>query len=89
VKYSVIIIGTGGHARVIIDTLLLKGVQIIGATDKKPAVKGTVINGISFLGTDKEIFNYPSHQVRLVNGLGSVGSTKLRKDIFVYFKSKG
>ncbi|VBB05533.1 Hypothetical protein LUCI_0743 [Lucifera butyrica] len=85
----VIILGAGGHARVLIDMLRLRSVEIIGVTDADPAKKGTLIAGLPMLGTDQVIANYQPEEVRLVNGLGSVGLPTLRRQIFTDFKRKG
>ena len=40
---AVVVIGAGGHAKVLIDALQLLGVEILGATDPDPELAGTAI----------------------------------------------
>jgi len=84
----VIIIGGGGHAKVLIDALLASPVQILGFTDSK-AGNENILPGIRLLGNDDLILQYQSDIILLVNGLGSVKSTYKRQEIFEYFKNRG
>ena len=83
----VIIIGAGGHARVLLDSLRLQKVKVLGALDKRSGQE--VIEGLSILGDDSAIVKYSPDEVELVNGLGSVGDTSLRRGIFEKFKNMG
>jgi UDP-perosamine 4-acetyltransferase len=84
----VIVIGGGGHAKVLINTLLDLSVIILGFTDCDAANIDLTILGIRALGNDDVILKYPSNSIQLVNGLGSVNSTQKRKKIFEFFKKQ-
>jgi len=73
----VIVIGTGGHAKVLIDALNLSGRKVIGLTDpvKKP---GENFFGVNVLGSDDEVLRFSTNEIRLVNGLGSLPENSLR-----------
>jgi sugar O-acyltransferase (sialic acid O-acetyltransferase NeuD family) len=86
---SVIVIGAGGHAKVLIDTLKLHNVTVIGMTDKNKINHNREILGIPIIGDDDVVLAYSTQGVFLVNGLGSIGSTKYRKEIFKRFKESG
>ncbi|MCP4701449.1 MAG: acetyltransferase [Gammaproteobacteria bacterium] len=89
-KPSLIIVGAGGHAKVLIDTLLAAGcVNILGITDREPAKSGTNILSIPVIGTDEVINQYAPANVLLVNGLGSIGAGDKRMQIFKRFKARG
>lgn len=46
-------IGAGGHARVLLETLLARDdVELIGLLDANPAMKGTTVLGVRVLGSD-------------------------------------
>ena len=45
----VIVIGAGGHAKVLIDALIARSVRIIGATDSDPAKGGVAVLGVTIL----------------------------------------
>jgi sugar O-acyltransferase (sialic acid O-acetyltransferase NeuD family) len=86
-ELPVIVLGAGGHARVVIDALLLKGAAILGVT--APAIEGAPPFGLPFLGTDLAVDAHPATSVRLVNGLGSIRQAGARREIFEGFKAKG
>ncbi len=83
----VIIIGAGGHAKVLFDCLRLQGVKVLGMLDKEGAENGN--SNLPIIGDDSAISAYPSDTVELVNGLGSVGNMNLRTSIFSKFKNLG
>ncbi len=84
----VIIIGAGGHARVLADCLRLQRIPVLGALDKSVS-SGSEDADLPILGDDSAIDAYPCVSVELVNGVGSVGDTSLRKKIFDRFKLQG
>ncbi|MDA8094284.1 MAG: acetyltransferase [Betaproteobacteria bacterium] len=84
-----IIIGAGGHAKVLIDTLLLLPVKILGATDAASGKHGGNVLGVPILGNDQEILRHSPDTVSLVNGIGSVRAPILRGDIYARFKGMG
>ncbi|MBL8163986.1 MAG: hypothetical protein JNJ61_18505, partial [Anaerolineae bacterium] len=64
-----IIIGAGGHARVILDTLLALGEPVMGLTDADVSKHGQQVRGIPVLGADAIVSEYPD--CRLIVGLGN------------------
>lgn len=86
----VLIIGGGGHAKVLVDCLFLNEAEITGFTDLDSLKKESLAAyGIKFLGNDDQIFEYEPAQVLLVNGLGGVGKLSIRGSIYSSFKEKG
>lgn len=85
----VILLGTGGHARVLIDTLRLCSVEIIGATNPVQSLRGQEIFGIKVLGPDDELYNYSAGKVKLVNAIGSVALPISRRQLFAKWKNRG
>jgi len=88
-KKPVIIIGAGGHAKVLIDTLKSQSVNIVGITDPDPNKVGRIILGVPVIGDDPVIENYNNDSVELVNGIGMVANKKTRQLIFDIFKKRG
>ncbi|MGE5397974.1 MAG: acetyltransferase [Chitinophagales bacterium] len=84
-KIPVIVIGSGGHARVLLDILQLLAVPVIGVTDIIPRQ----IPGAPYLGNDEAILDYRTDAIQLVNGLGSVNSTRKRRLVFERFSLAG
>lgn len=85
----VIVLGCGGHARVLIEAIILAGDKILGVTDPKPERELKIPSGIPFLGNDDDVLKYPNSSVLLVNGLGSVSDTSLHTSVYRHFKAKG
>ena len=85
--YPLIILGGGGHAKVLVNTLQVLGRQILGYVD--PAEHIGSILGTLRLGDDESVFQYPPANVRLVNAVGSIKSTGLRKKLFERFSEEG
>ncbi|QPJ64079.1 MAG: acetyltransferase [Candidatus Nitrohelix vancouverensis] len=82
----VIILGAGGHARVLADALKVMGLSIKGVTDAVP-VKG--LPGVPLLGDDSILDSISPDDIVLVNGLGSIARPALRRRLFEKFKARG
>lgn len=82
----VLVIGAGGHTKVLVDALLLQKVNIVGILDCQSDQTGKKILGIPIIGNDGVISAYHPTEVLLVNGIGSIGKTLLRQSVFVKFK---
>lgn len=87
--HPVIIIGSGGHSKVLIDVLLLNKVNILGIAYADLSQRGKSLLGISVIGDDDAVFKYEPSKIHLVNGIGSVGLPIKRKRVFDKFKDKG
>ncbi len=85
----VIILGAGGHAKVLIDALRLQSVEILGIVDVDPNKKGLELMGVSIIGSDEDVMKYDSQKIRLINGIGSVRVGSLRRQLFEIFKCQG
>lgn len=85
----VIIVGCGGHAKVLIEALELMEIKVIGVTDIDENLYGKGILGVPVIGNDEVLINYPPDQIKLVNGIGSINSNKRRRELFQSFKGKG
>jgi sugar O-acyltransferase (sialic acid O-acetyltransferase NeuD family) len=85
----ILILGSGGHAKVLIDAISGQKVNIIGILDPDTEKHHEKIYGISVIGDDSVILSYKADEILLINGLGSVKSTEKRRNIFEHFKSLG
>lgn len=84
-KKPVIIIGNGGHAKVLMDILHTLDRKIIGFTAPEEEIN---CFGIPYIGKDTRVFTFQPDQIELVNAIGSISSTAHRKSIFDIFRSK-
>lgn len=82
----IIIIGNGGHASVLVETLIAQQREIKGYTAPQEEENGF---NLSYLGTDDIITGYDPNEVALVLGLGTIEVSAYRKSIFEYFVAKG
>lgn len=80
-----IIIGGGGHAKVLASTLLLQRRIVLGFVDLRPMPS---LLGIAQLGDDDAVFLQAPDKVRLVNGVGSIDSTDLRRAVYERFRER-
>lgn len=70
-KKPFIIIGAGGHAKVVIDLLLSQNETIIGLTDSNLSLKDESVMGVKILGNDDVIKNYQPDHIHLALGIGA------------------
>lgn len=85
----VIIIGAGGHAKVLIDALRLSSTPILGIVDAGDEKRGANLSGVPVIGDDNEVLKYRADEIILVNGIGSVKRPERRREVFDRFKSMG
>jgi len=88
-NYPVIILGGGGHAKVLIDALRLNSIEILGLTDSNSAKYGKMFLGIPVLGSDEIIEMHAPESVRLVNGVGTIRDAAHRTRLFERYRHRG
>ncbi|MBE6094917.1 MAG: acetyltransferase [Schwartzia succinivorans] len=82
----VILLGAGGHAKVLLDILLEQNIEVLGIAEKNGTDLPTDLYGVPVIGSDSDVQQYPPDKVELVNGIGSIGSTALRQKVYEKFK---
>jgi len=86
----VIVLGAGGHAKVLLDTLacIQPVVHILGLAD--PAFNKRLVtdDGIPIFSDEREILAFSAHKILLVNGIGSVADLTLRTTLFTRWKQQ-
>lgn len=85
----VIVIGAGGHAKVLIDAMLLMNLTIIGIVDADDNKLGERLFDIPILGGDLYIKKFAAEEIDLVNAIGSIAIPDLRERIYLRFKELG
>ena len=83
-----ILLGAGGHAKVVAEALIQSGKTILGlvAPDKK---KGSKYFGLDVLGNDDELFSYSPREVVLANGIGALPGKVFRWKLASQMREKG
>jgi UDP-perosamine 4-acetyltransferase len=87
--HPLIVLGAGGHAKVLIDALRLRGCEILGIADADAGRHGTRHAGCRVVGDDAAVLMHDPAEIRLVNGVGSTGRPQARRRIFDEFKQRG
>ncbi len=77
VNDEIIVVGAGGHGRVVLDALLASGARVYGLLDLELAA-GSEVMGVVVLGGDEVLDSLASARYRLANGLGANPSTVAR-----------
>ena len=85
----VLVIGAGGHAKVLIEALLASSAVIAGIVDSDRSLAGSMVLGVPVLGGDEVVGEFPPEEIHLVNGLGSTGLPGARRRIFDEFRGLG
>ena len=88
---KIIILGAGGHAKVVINALRSRGVSLHGATSADRATIGqNILDICPVIGSDDIIAQMDPERTLLVNGLGMIAvDSSPRKEIFERWKARG
>ncbi|MBL4691941.1 MAG: acetyltransferase [Magnetovibrio sp.] len=89
-----IVIGSGGHAKVVVDLLLEMEATIVGLTDVDSQRHGENVLGIDIIGGDDILEKFAPDTVNLALGLGASGddlcqALKGRKSVALALQEKG
>jgi sugar O-acyltransferase (sialic acid O-acetyltransferase NeuD family) len=82
---KIIVVGSGGHGKVLIYTLKALGLPIHGAVDSRFTGE---IGGVHVLGNDSWLLAQSPDDFTLVNGIGSISFPEVRKKIFETYKDR-
>lgn len=85
----IVVLGGGGHARVVIDTLLELNRHVLGYTVTDPTVDNRPVFGVPCLGNDGHVHKSHPSQLEVVNGVGSIALTKPRSELYLRFHHLG
>lgn len=84
-------IGAGGHAKVLLETLLARGdVEVIGLLDADPAMKGRMVLGVRVLGSDELLGGLRRDgATHAFVGVGGTGDNGPRRRLFELARRSG
>jgi sugar O-acyltransferase (sialic acid O-acetyltransferase NeuD family) len=83
-----IVVGGGGHGRVVLEALRSAGSEVRGVVDHDRAVATLLPKGVPWLGDDAALAAFPPTHYSLVNGVGGIGDGK-RRAIFEKLREQG
>jgi UDP-perosamine 4-acetyltransferase len=83
-----VLLGAGGHARVVAEMLRCSGREILGVITPD-LCRGEEVFGLKVLGDDNAVSNYTPENIELVNGIGALPAKDLRWCLARKFREKG
>lgn len=85
----IIILGAGGHAKVLFEILRLHDRRVTGVTSAEKDAKEKKFCGVPVLGGDEVLKKFNPNEIELVNGVGAITNPDLRREIFEQGKADG
>jgi UDP-perosamine 4-acetyltransferase len=85
----IVLIGAGGHARVLIEVLRARREKIAGFVSNDPQNDAGEMGELPHLCTDEELLAAGPEGIDLVNGIGSTGKSDRRRRLFERFHEAG
>lgn len=84
----ILILGSGGHSKVLIEILELQKIDIIGIIDPNRTT-GEVYQGVPVVAKDIQVNEFDPSKISIVNGIGSIPGNDNRWLESQRFRSKG
>lgn len=85
----VVVIGAGGHAKVVLGALLAAGISVEALVDADSGLMGRLVLGVPVIGGDEVLDGRDPAGLLLANGVGSTGNPGPRRRVFEHFKARG
>jgi sugar O-acyltransferase (sialic acid O-acetyltransferase NeuD family) len=82
-------IGGGGHASVLADILVSQGREILAVVSPDDIRQRSVFKGMTQLRNDDDVFAFHKNEVLLVNGIGMMPKSDVKRKINEHFLSLG
>lgn len=82
-----LILGAGGHARVLLDTLQQSGIVVKAFVDREDSPLIATVSESIPVWSESRLANFSLDEVVLYNGLGSVRDTRLRRDLYLHHRT--
>ena len=86
---QVVVLGAGGHARVLVDLLRLVSLEPVAVLDRDGAAARGNVLGVPIVGGDEELKRFDPARVALVNAVGSVQINASRRELFLRCRALG
>lgn len=86
VPLPTVVIGAGGHGKVILEALLEAGIEVIAVVDSDAERHGTTLLDVPVVGGDQELQRWRPQDILLANGIGSTGQ-RHRRHLFERMKA--
>lgn len=89
-RRPVVILGAGGHARVVLDALRSRGErEVVAALEADPARHGGDLDGVPIVGGDDRLDDYPARDFAVAVAVVGFGAKVVRHALAQLLRSKG
>jgi sugar O-acyltransferase (sialic acid O-acetyltransferase NeuD family) len=89
-RERLVLIGAGGHARVLLALVRAAGHEVVGVCDPALARDGrTIWEDVPVLGGDDALLTLDREQVAAINGIGQLVGSSLRRRVFERVQALG
>ncbi len=85
----VLVIGSGGHAAIVVDILRQLGCNLLGIVSKDEPLVKPIFLGLDWYSSDDDILAFDKDKILLVNGIGSLPGHEVRFKLHQKFKKLG
>ncbi|MDA7735343.1 acetyltransferase [Gammaproteobacteria bacterium] len=85
----VLVIGSGGHASVIIEILMQVNCKILGVVSKDKPNQDGVFKDLKWYKSDEDVLSFNKHEILLVNAIGFLPGNNLRANLHTKFRQLG
>lgn len=85
----VLILGAGGHGRVLAEAISASGRKVAGFLDTDLSVQGREFDGVAVLGDDTVLADWPPQRAVITIGIGSTSKTDARRAVYEKAKRNG
>jgi sugar O-acyltransferase (sialic acid O-acetyltransferase NeuD family) len=85
----VVILGGGGHASVLAEICIEQGRQILAVVSPESTRTRQVFEGLRHIKNDDEVLEFSVNDVELVNGVGGLPGSELRRHLATKFSELG
>jgi sugar O-acyltransferase (sialic acid O-acetyltransferase NeuD family) len=86
---GVLLIGSGGHASVLLDMLIEQKINVLGYVSPLPAANQKLFSDLYWFKSDEDILQFDKLTIKLINGIGSLPGNTLRADFYRNYKKLG
>lgn len=86
---KIIMIGAGGHAKVLAECLQLNGQSIYAVVSPEAGIDTAFFGDVVHFQSDMEVLSLRSNDIWLVNGIGSLPNNNSRMRVYNFYKKKG
>lgn len=88
-RNELILLGGGGHAKVVLEALKSAGKTPLACLDPDVRLHGKDLEGVPVKGGDELLSQYPSSAFALVLGIGAPRTSAVRRTLFERYRAQG